>query len=110
MTSSNQNDKQERDERQSTSHAQPPGERRRDEEREGHGPTYKGSDWSKADRENDVTRHGLPEREGMANDDDRADARELDDPGTRGAVFGRGGVGLAQHEDDKPAKPNPKNS
>jgi hypothetical protein len=94
----------------SSHHDQPAGERRRDDERDGHGPVYKGGDWSKADQEGDRGEAlDLPAEEEVRSDTERAD-EEIEDPGTRGAVFGRGGVGIVERDEDKPAKPNPKNS
>lgn len=45
----------------------------------------------------------VPAEEEVRNDVERAD-EELDDPGTRGAVFGKGGKGIVQR-DDAPGEP-----
>jgi hypothetical protein len=73
------------------------GERRRDDERESHGPVYKGGDWSKADTEHEREAHDLPAEEEVRDEVERAD-EELDDPGTRGAVFGKGGKGIVERD------------
>lgn len=84
------------------------GERKRDEERESHGPTYHGGDWSQADKEHG--RDALDENaeQEAASDVERAD-EEIEDPGTRGAVFGKGGKGIVQRElEDEPTWPRKK--
>lgn len=45
----------------------------------------------------------VPAEEEVRNDVERAD-EELDDPGTRGAVFGKGGKDIVQR-DDAPGEP-----
>ncbi|HVV84163.1 MAG TPA: hypothetical protein VHE35_13905 [Kofleriaceae bacterium] len=87
---------------------EPAGERRRDDARDSHGPVYHGGDWSKADREDSEGREALdqPAEEEVRSDVDRAD-EALDDPGTRGAVFGKGGKGIVER-DDAPDEPTGK--
>ena len=87
----------------------PAGERKRDDERPDHGPVYHGGDWSKADQEDGRESIDLPAEEEARDDVERAD-EEIEDPGTRGAVFGKGGVGIVERDNDRPTKPNPKNS
>lgn len=78
------------------------GERKRDEERESHGPTYHGGDWSEAETEHGRDALDIPAEEEVVSDVARAD-EELDDPGTRGAVFGKGGKGIVERDlDDEP--------
>ena len=83
---------------------EPAGERRRDEARESHGPTYHGGDWSKADEEGDRGESlDMPAEQEVRSDVERAD-EEIDDPGTRGAVFGKAGKGLVERDDaEKPS-------
>lgn len=96
MASSNKKQEQEA---KSPSEAPPPGERRRDDERESHGPVYHGGDWSKADHEEEREALERPAEEEARDETERAD-EELDDPGTRGAVFGKGGKGIVQRDGD----------
>ena len=74
------------------------GEKEADEQREG-GPRYHGAGWEKADQE--------PARPGDDTSGNLADADEkITDPGTRGAVFGKGGKGLAQRSGDEGVGPD----
>jgi hypothetical protein len=80
----------------------PAGERRRDDERDSHGPVYRGGDWSQADDEHGRDALDQPGEQEVANDVERAD-EEIEDPGTRGAVFGKGGKGIVERDlDDEP--------
>ena len=82
----------------STGTAAVAGERRRDDERGSHGPAYKGGDWSKADAEGDRGEAlDLPAEEEVADPVERA-REEIEDPGTRGAVFGKRGEGLVERD------------
>lgn len=86
----------------STNEPRPAGERRRDDARDDHGPVYHGGDWSQADAESGREALDASAEEEVRTDVERAD-EELDDPGTRGAVFGKGGKGIVQREiDDEP--------
>lgn len=74
------------------------GEVRRDEERGAHGATYHGGDWDLASKE-----HGREALDESAEEEardpiERAD-EELDDPGTRGANFGKGGKGIVERDE-----------
>lgn len=90
--------KHEQDDKQPSA-AERPGEIHRDEQREDRGPTYHGGDWDLSDQEHGREALDEPaEREAESNTD-RAD-EELTDPGTRGAVFGRGGQGLVGRKDE----------
>jgi hypothetical protein len=86
----------------------PAGERHRDEQRSDRGPAYHGGDWSKADQEDGRSAMDLPAEDEVRSDFDRAD-EEISDPGTRGAVFGKGGRGLVER-DDKSDLPTVKKS
>lgn len=78
------------------------GERRRDEQRDGHGPVYHGGDWSKADAEHGRDALDEPAEQEVTSDVERAD-EEIQDPGTRGAVFGKGGKGIVERDmEDEP--------
>jgi hypothetical protein len=78
------------------------GERKRDDERESHGPTYHGGDWSQADNEHGRDALDESAEQEVANDVERAD-EEIEDPGTRGAVFGKGGKGIVERDmEDEP--------
>jgi hypothetical protein len=80
--------------------AKPGSERHRDEQRQDRGPVYHGRDWKDADEK--PTREALrePAEDEGTSPLDQAD-EQLDDPGTRGANFGRGGVGLVERDDER---------
>jgi len=81
--------------------AERPGELHRDEQRHDRGPVYHGHDWDTAEHE--AGREALDEtaEEEAESNVERAD-EELTEPGTRGAVFGRGGRGLVGRNQDEP--------
>lgn len=70
-----------------------PGSERHADEKRGRGtPRYHGGDWDKAERENEHAVSAATE------DEDTED--QIDDTGTRGAVYGHGGVGKVEREGD----------
>ncbi len=89
----------------SQAHADPthPGsERYADETREG-GPRYHGTGWKQAEENGKRGRVTAPDSADTRTDLEAADD-EVDDPGARGAVFGRGGQGAVQRDQpDDPA-------
>jgi hypothetical protein len=78
----------------------PGSERHADEKRERGTPRYHGGDWDKAERENERAISAATE------DEDTED--RIDDAGTRGAVYGRGGVGKVAREADDAIEPEDK--
>jgi hypothetical protein len=68
-----------------------------DAKRKGGGPRYHQGTWSKAQRERGVV-------ENRPKESPDGDLKPMDN-GTRGAVFGKGGVGIVQRRDRK-AKPH----
>jgi len=70
-----------------------PGSERHADEKRGRGrPRYHGGDWDKAEREN--------ERAVSAATEDEDTEDQIDDAGTRGAVYGHGGVGKVERGGD----------
>jgi hypothetical protein len=73
-------------------------ERHRDEQREDRGPVYHGvRDWTLAEDEADREALNIPAEEEATPDIETAD-EQISDPGTRGANFGRGGVGIVERD------------
>jgi hypothetical protein len=78
-----------------------PGSERHADEKRGRGtPRYHGGDWDKAERENE---HAVS----AATEDEDTEDR-IDDAGTRGAVYGHGGVGKVEREADDAVEPEEK--
>jgi hypothetical protein len=75
-------------------------ERHRDQQRPDRGPVYHGQkDWDLSDEE--APREGLrddAEKEATTNVEEADEA--IADPGTRGAVFGKGGQGQVMRDDE----------
>jgi hypothetical protein len=79
-------------------------EREADQQREG-GPRDHGSDWQQATEDEEHGRRAVAESADTRTEHEAADD-EIADPGTRGAVFGRGGTGLVERDEpDDPAGP-----
>jgi hypothetical protein len=80
----------------------PGSERHADQQREG-GPRYHGSDWEQAAEDEERGRLTAAESGDTRTELEVAD-EEIADPGTRGAVFGRGGKGIVERDQpDDPA-------
>jgi hypothetical protein len=87
--------------------AKPGTERHRDEQRAYRGPVYHGGDWKDADEEADREALRVPAEEEVRSAVETAD-EEITDPGTRGAVLGRGGVGIVERDEDTSPDDQPK--
>jgi hypothetical protein len=75
----------------------PGSERHADQQREG-GPRYHGSDWEQAAEDEERGRLTEPQSADTRTELEAAD-EEIADPGTRGAVFGRGGKGIVERDE-----------
>ena len=64
-----------------------------DSKREGGGPRYEGEGWERAEREE--------EQKKVQDDSDREEPEHIEDNGTAGAVYGKGGTGLTQDKQVK---------
>jgi hypothetical protein len=92
------NDKKDEQHKGHARAADKPGEVHADEQRPDRGPTYQGGDWDLSDEEQPREALDRPAEEEVESNVERAD-EELDDPGTRGAVFGKGGKGLVERDE-----------
>ena len=82
--------------------AHPGSEREADQQREG-GPRYHGTGWEQAAEDEQKGRIAEPDSADTRSELEAAD-EEIADPGTRGAVLGKGGVGIVERDQpDDPA-------